>query len=227
MATYTIYTEGVADVKFLEDILKARFDITALKPIKLIDKTAIIYFTINSHTLILKSFGGIGFFNGANNQDIISKDLERGTKDDKIAFVIDADTEKHSGPYGGFVKRTQFFTTTFRVTSDKVFLFPSNSQDGDLEVLLEKIIPKKNKVIFLSFEIYKKLLLISMRFLDRKANLPIRKVKIYSYLSVLEGSELARDQFREYTKAENWNLHHYNLNPLITFLTNFLAPINV
>ncbi len=109
-----------------------------------------------------------------------------------------------------------------------LFLFPNNQDAGDLETLLEHIVPPKNLPIFECWEKYEECLRHKATPLVRPAPLPplttpARKTKIYGYLEALLGTSEAekkkiKEASREYRNAEHWDLNAIYLNPLKQFL---------
>ena len=109
-----------------------------------------------------------------------------------------------------------------------LFLFPNNQDAGDLETLLEHIIPPKNQPIFRCWEQYEECLRHNATPLVRPTPLPplttpARKTKIYGYLEALLGTSKAekkkiKEASREYRNAEHWDLNANYLNPLKLFL---------
>jgi len=101
------------------------------------------------------------------------------------------------------------------------FLFPNNSDTGNLETLLCKIINPINKPVFECFEAYQ----VCLEGSSLKA--PGLKSKIFAYLETLYGSENdKRLQYknRDYLNPEHWNLDHEYLTPLKQFLLAHIQP---
>ena len=96
----------------------------------------------------------------------------------------------------------------------KLFLFPDNSSEGNIEDLLEKIILPNKQDIFECFEAYKKCLTEK----NKDYQLPDKKAKIYSYKEAL-GAKHGEEQF----KPEHWNFDSPALDPLKNFLLENLG----
>lgn len=116
----------------------------------------------------------------------------------------------------------------FQPSQYSLFLFPNNQDPGDLEVLLERIIPSKNQPIFECWEKYERCLQLHATPLVRPAPLlplttPARKTKIYGYLEALLGDsntekKKIKERERTYNNPEHWELNSSFLSPLREFL---------
>ncbi|OAV70736.1 hypothetical protein Barb6_01641 [Bacteroidales bacterium Barb6] len=106
----------------------------------------------------------------------------------------------------------------------ELFLFPNNQDSGALEDLLEKIIIDKNQPIFDCWHGYEKCL--QSKEIEGRAyplTTPTKKTKIYGYLEALLGTskedkKKIKEQERDYTNNEHWNLDADYLIPLKEFL---------
>jgi len=99
----------------------------------------------------------------------------------------------------------------------ELFLFPNNSDSGDLEILLENIIPENNKEIINCMNNYKSCIVN----LNRNLTVPINKAKIYAYLEALlpkKDSKKIHFSSRDYQNKEHWNLDSEYLLSLKGFL---------
>ncbi len=111
--------------------------------------------------------------------------------------------------------------------SAKIFLFPNNQDTGDLESLLERIIPiDKQDIIKNCFTDYEKCLdsLKNRPLNPIQTYAPIQKSKIYSYVEVQYESktqkEKARGTKRDYRDTNIWDLNCDAIKPLLNFLEN-------
>jgi len=101
----------------------------------------------------------------------------------------------------------------------ELFLFPNNEDKGDLETLLENIIPEDNKNIINCWDNYEN----CIGKLSKNLTIPANKTKIYAYLEVLLGKtqeekKKIKERSRDYKNKKHWNLNSdYLLN-----LKNFL-----
>lgn len=110
----------------------------------------------------------------------------------------------------------------------ELFLFPNDHDPGDLESLLEKIIPQKNIPLLVCWEKYEESLQSYATPFIRPAPLlpltaPARKTKIYAYLEALLGEskkekERIKESKREYHNEEHWDLNSNHLSCLKNFL---------
>lgn len=96
----------------------------------------------------------------------------------------------------------------------KLFLFPDNSNNGNIEDLLEQIILPDEQGIFECFENYEKCLK------EKNYPLPDKKAKIYSYKKTL--GALAEKHREAQFKPEYWNFDSPALDPLKHFLSENL-----
>lgn len=113
-----------------------------------------------------------------------------------------------------------------------LFLFPNNQDPGDLETLLELIIPDKNRPILDCWYCYENKLKSYATPRVRPIPLPplttpARKTKIYGYLEALLGEsksekEKIKEKKREYNNPEHWDLNSVSLSPLREFLKEHL-----
>ncbi|MGP1362540.1 MAG: DUF3226 domain-containing protein [Bacteroides sp.] len=113
-----------------------------------------------------------------------------------------------------------------------LFLFPNNCDSGDLETLLERIIPSQNKPILECWEMYECCLQKHATPKVRSTSqtpltTPTRKTKIYGYLEALLGTsnrekEKIKEAKRDYHNERHWDLSSANLSPLQQFLQNYL-----
>jgi hypothetical protein len=101
------------------------------------------------------------------------------------------------------------------------FLFPNNSENGDLENLLENIINMNNKDIFDCWISYEDCLNSK----EKDYTTPAKKTKIYAYLEALLKSskkqkEKIKEAKRDYLNSDHWDLNSDYLKPLKEFLTS-------
>lgn len=100
-----------------------------------------------------------------------------------------------------------------------VFLIPNDSNQGNLETLLENIINKDNLELFECWNNY-------INCLDSKKKeytTPNKKAKIFAYLEALldkSDSEKINVEKRNYLDTNHWDLNSTYLDPLKTFLMN-------
>lgn len=99
----------------------------------------------------------------------------------------------------------------------ELFLFPDNSNNGNLEDLLEQIILPDKQDIFECFKAYKRCL----EERNKGYQLPNQKAKIYSYKEAL--GALDKDHKEKQFKPEYWDFDNSALNPLKHFLLENLG----
>ncbi|MBC7747088.1 MAG: hypothetical protein H7Z76_00665 [Methylotenera sp.] len=196
---FKIFVEGEADLKFIKDFVKIQFNQELLKNDVII---------LGGWTGIIKEKDKFIINSGPNNDEGIN------------LVILDADDETN---LGGFEKRKAellAFKKELKIEFE-LFLFPINNQNGDLEMLLSRIINPENQEIFDCWNGFER----CISSLKKEYTVPARKTKIYAYLEVLHGTtgsekDKIKDRNRDFTKAEHWDLNHEQLLPLY----NFLAP---
>lgn len=107
----------------------------------------------------------------------------------------------------------------------ELFLFPNNSAPGTVETLLEGVINPANQCVIDCWHEYEKNL--EKQHIAWKTppepTCPSEKSKIYGYLEALVGTtksekERIKDQNRDFTVPEHWNLNANAIQPLKEFL---------
>ena len=195
MAGVKLFIEGVADRKFLQDVVLNFFK-------KKLDTKA--------------DFVELGGYTNIDNADV----LFQSNSDSGGTNLLFLDTD-YPNTNGGFEKR---FRETIAKKAElnidfELFLFPNQHDDGDLEVLLERIINPAHQDIFDCWADYEGCL--SAR--ARNYTVPARKTKIYGYMEALHGTsksqkEKAKEQNRDYLNAAHWDLNNQALARLVEFL---------
>lgn len=230
-----IWTEGVADQKFLADVLNLWFKTDnhwneTDKGYDCRDALGNIQVKIRianaSNSADAKSTGGKDYFISQKvwQRKTIALFRDNESQDVKNLIVLDADDD--------FKKRQLEVQETvvgvsFNPQND-LFLWPTHRDNGDLERLLEQIIQPKHKIIFDCWDQYEGCL---KRHPNEKYTTPARKTKIYAYLEALLGEsnsekEKIKERKRNYTNPDHWNLDHTKepLKPLYDFLKKHLMP---
>jgi hypothetical protein len=184
MRQVTIFVEGIADKKFLHDLILAWYGVD-----------------IN---LKEKKEGSIIDCGGKGNLQNLTTTFERNYALGFANLVIfDADTPLNAG---GFAPRTAEILRikqNLKLNFD-LFLFPNNQEDGDLETLLERIAVQND--ILECWAGYESCLKTA----NASYYLPAKKSKIYSYLEVLTGnSDQSKDSNRNFLNVSHWNLSNY------------------
>ena len=197
-----IYVEGVADAKFIQDLIK---------------------YWYQADLIIGKPDGGISDILIVDGKDklIKSKPLFEQNYDSNIKSIVifDADT---------FEIESKVFENYRLEFPIEHFLLPDNQSDGDLETLLEKIINPKNIAIFECWDAYEKCLRLYPK---NNFTTPARKTKIYAYLEALLGEsknqkKLIKEAERDYQTPNHWNLDSPALHNLKQFLNTYFLENN-
>ncbi|HOZ62584.1 MAG TPA: hypothetical protein PK914_10730 [Smithellaceae bacterium] len=221
MIKTNIWVEGIADQKFLADVLKMWFGFSLDKKFEFRDASGEVVLRISKGD-------GVSTFSTGDGWEKIKQSFEeneaRGTKN---LIIIDADED--------FDKRKkQVVETVVEVNFDSdadLFLWPDHhphAEKGDLEKLLEQIIHPEHQPIFNCWDNYENCL---RGYSDKKYTTPARKTKIYAYLEALLGEtrnekEKIKERERDYSNSAHWNLDHTKepLKPLYEFLKKHLVP---
>lgn len=121
----------------------------------------------------------------------------------EIEIIVIADADKNT---------REKVSKKLRGLKYDLFLFPDNSNNGNLEDLLEQIILPEEEGIFECFENYKKCL----KERNKGYQLPNKKGKIYSYKEAL--GALDKERKEKQFKSEYWDFDSSALDPLKHFL---------
>ena len=202
MKKVQIFVEGIADQKFLQDIISEWYG---------------VHLTMGS----LSKSGDILETQGKDVFETENK-LKQLTQIFKLnrlnnvqnLLIFDADKFYNTQLNISEIAKEQGF---------KFFLLPDNQSDGDLETLLEKIINPANHTIFDCWKDYEQCL-------SQKPNFttPARKTKIYAYLEALVGEsksqkDLIKEAKRDYRNKLHWILDTQEA-PILQRLKSFLDP---
>lgn len=186
----TIFVEGEADLKFITDFVLHKFN----------------------HSLI----------KGTEIQEVKGKDSLRAFQ---INFKQSSETKTNllifdaDGSFGDRLNDLERSKSELNIEF-QTFLFPNNTENGDLETLLENIINQNRQKIINCFNVFQNCLEEAQH---DNLRLPNRKDKIYMYASLLSSNELAKESKRNYRNADLWNLDSDHLNPLYNFLSPYFS----
>jgi hypothetical protein len=193
MPNFRIFTESIADVKFLKDYIEEVF------------------------TVILNDddFDTLGSWSGYKAGRNLKASIKQNTEDSKTTIlIIDADSN--------FNNRQQEVVNDFAGfnTPISLFLFPNNSNNGSLEnILCETAIEKQIIQCFEEYEIciagHQTPVIKSKVFAYLDALLPSANKKN-------DKNDLIQEKNRNYRNTDHWDLRHEFLNPLKEFLAPFL-----
>ena len=212
MAKIDIWVEGVADQKFIADLLNSWYGLVFNKKFECRDNGRQIEVNIR------QSGGVTSFISEEGWYEIESIFKENEVQGVKNLAILDADESFEQRKS----KVNQTITAaTFSIETD-LFLWPYNQHAGDLENLLEQIINPENKSIFECWEAYEECLKNTP---GKTFTLPARKTKIYAYLEALLGEtnkekEKIKEREREYTNQKHWILG--NSSGPLKYLKKFL-----
>jgi len=202
-----VIVEGIADIIFFRDYFKFLYiDLEIVKEAK-------VTLTLKSETLeiVILESGGL------TKLKFLKTRIQDDIKDKYKVFVIqDADNEDKD--YGGVKSRKQYLSdekTKLEIDFES-FLFPNDSDDGDLETLLLQIVQEDK---YNQFEnCHTGYIDCLEHFLKKKIIKDFRKEKnyIYTYLSLYEGHHVAKERDRVYDKTY-WDFSSNALIPLKKF----------
>ena len=198
---YTIYVEGIADVRFLSQYIHHLFGIMVPKEriVKLEGWTNLKGTTWQQRMRAITDKGGTNI------------------------VIIDADKDIDA-------RRSDVLSWKEENALEfELFLLPNNQDTGALEDLLENIINPNNRPIFDCWENYEKEL-VTLDIPGRTPpplTTPAKKTKIYGYLEALLGEsntqkELIKEVNRNYENTLHWSLDAEYLEPLKEFLVKYL-----
>ena len=198
---YTIYVEGIADVRFLSQYIHHLFGI-------MVPKERIV------------KLDGWTNLKGTTWQQRMRAITDKGGTN---IVIIDADKDIDA-------RRSDVLSWKEENALEfELFLLPNNQDTGALEDLLENIINPNNRPIFDCWENYEKEL-VTLDIPGRTPpplTTPAKKTKIYGYLEALLGEsntqkELIKEVNRNYENTQHWNLDEEYLEPLKKFLVENL-----
>jgi len=199
MTIPNIFVEGDADVKFIKDYFYFLFEV------KLQNKN------------IQKTGGWTKITSDNSEGESIRNLLKINTANDEINLLIfDADEKPKE-------RRKEIETWKTKFSLDfEIFLFPNNKNKGELEDLLEQIIPEDNLDLIECWKNYEECLNTKSKSRKKVLTIPAKKSKIYCYLEALVGKsntekEKIKDRKRNFLEKEHWELNSSNLLPLKEF----------
>jgi len=197
-----IFVEGKGDEKFIDSYIKHLAENNTLDDYEIISTSG----WTNLHLLV--------------NQFQENSDTG-GTN----IVIFDADYEANNG---GFNTRSQQLAEKIAELAIEatVFLFPTNTENGDYELLLERIVNPSHGILLNCFENYEQCVRNGMDGTDLQYALPLRKAKIYSYISSMPTSRKEKEKIKKgdflFENTEYWNLDSVVLDPLKAFLIDNL-----
>lgn len=212
MSNVQIFVEGIADQKFLQDLIVEWYGVTLSMG------------TVNKPGDILSLGGKTAFDSPETIKNLTPLFQQLSIQEIPAIVIFDADT---------FAENKQYLTPHSGTHGFTFFLLPDNAADGDLETLLEELIHPDNQVIFTCWQNYEQCLRgqKTNRTSSGEFTLPARKTKIYAYLEALVGEtksekDKIKESNRDYRNPLHWNIDpvHPPLKPLKEFLDPFFNP---
>ncbi len=222
-----IWTEGIADQKFLADVIEHWFGLKFDRNQSKEEETVFEY--KNEDDLVkIQSLGGKDTLlsEEKSKQELSAPFALNVLQGIQNLVVLDADDDPTT-------RKKEIESARKNLSIDfPCFLLPDDSREGDIEILLQEIINPQNSVIFECWQSYEDCLSQkeNPQAPNRKFTLPARKTKIYAYLEALLGEskkqkELIKEAKRNYQKPEHWILDHTKepLKTLYDFLKQHLG----
>jgi hypothetical protein len=165
--------------------------------------------------------------NGWTKIDKFDNELKKTTDAGHNNYLIfDADSLTNNG---GFVKRlNELEKKKIELNIQfETFLFPNHSEDGDFELLLERIVNPGHQKLLDCFKQYEDCISQYKNGEQYIYQLPMRKAKIYSYVDAFPKSRREKEDFKKgdysFLKMEWWNLQSPSLNPLKEYLQRIVG----
>ena len=170
------------------------------------------------------------FMNGFGNlfnETILNQIKSSIDNDDRCIAFLDADTCRKGG---GFDAKSKWLADNKKKHGVEfpVFLYPDNSNNGDVECLMEHIARRDlHKCWFDCFEDYEKCVLgIKNSEGNNIYNIPNLKGKLHTYISSMNLSSKEKSKIGSgnwlFENENYWNLKSKELIPLIEFLRTHL-----
>lgn len=129
----------------------------------------------------------------------------------KLIVIFDADNDINKS-----IDNIKTNLKNYNLDDKDIFLFPNNKDNGALEDILINIAVRKE--IINCFDNY-----IECIKLLENINIPIDKSKIYAYLDSIKGYDKnkIKEEERDYTNKEIWDISNDFLNPLKEFFNQY------
>jgi hypothetical protein len=202
MFKYLLIVEGIADIIFFRDYLQSLYSTLEKKSERLRGANPTIEFhqelillSENLEIVILESGGCTKLGN--------IRTRIREYMDDEYTILIIHDTDNKNKDYGGIEARTNYLNGQKKEYNIdfEFFLFPNNSEDGDLETLLLRITQKDKYKQF--DDCHTGYINCLEKFIKGKKIKNFRKEKnyIYTYLSLYINDDSAKERNRVYDKT--------------------------
>lgn len=203
---YRIFVEGDADKRFIAQLLESIFN-------ENIPSGNII--PTHGYTNLI----------AVDKERTFINEMQRTTADGGINLVVfdaDSNCETRRRELSDWERRSK--------VNFELFLFPNNSNSGELEDLLRQIINPVNQPVMECWDKYEdSLKAINLPWKnDIPLTIPAKKTRIYAYLEALLGSsrsekEKIKEAKRDYLNKNHWDLNAQALHNLIDFLESNLS----
>ena len=203
---YRIFVEGDADKRFIAQLLESIFN-------ENIPSGNII--PTHGYTNLI----------AVDKERTFINEMQRTTADRGINLVVfdaDSNCETRRRELSDWERRSK--------VNFELFLFPNNSNSGELEDLLRQIINPVNQPVMECWDKYEdSLKAINLPWKDGiPLTIPAKKTRIYAYLEALLGSsrsekEKIKEAKRDYLNKNHWDLNAQALHNLIDFLESNLS----
>ncbi|MDA3894002.1 MAG: hypothetical protein PF517_20270 [Salinivirgaceae bacterium] len=198
-----IFVEGIADMKFIKDYISQQYNYQLAKQD------------------IVETNGWTSIYSEGKSELLVNQMNSNTANEGVNILLFDADLD-----YAERLKQIEEWKKKLNLEFE-IFLWPNNSDTGDLEKVLENIINQNNSAIFDCWDIYENCL-SSKTIIGRgiPLTIPAKKTKIYGYLEALVGEtksqkEKIKERNRDYKDANHWDLNSDTLIPLKEFLNPF------
>lgn len=197
---YRIFVEGDADKRFIAQLLESIFN-------ENIPSGNII--PTHGYTNLI----------AVDKERTFINEMQRTTADGGINLVVfdaDSNCETRRRELSDWERRSE--------VNFELFLFPDNSNSGELEDLLRQIINPVNQPVMECWDKYEdSLKAINLPWKDGiPLTIPAKKTRIYAYLEALLGSsrsekEKIKEAKRDYLNKNHWDLNAQALHNLLIF----------
>ncbi len=214
MEKYYILVEGKADVTFIRDYLQFLYEDLELLKEKSKNKSKEKELKNETTHIKIEAVGGYTTI----KKHLKSKLEELKDFNYKIFVIQDADNPQKQD--GGVIDRMKYLE---KIKNDlnidfKIFLFPDNKNDGDLETLLLKIV--KEEKFNQTLDCYKKYAECANN-IDSSWTKEFLENKnvVYNYFRIYKGMTGAKEENRKFS-SDYWDFNNEALKPLKAFFIN-------
>lgn len=220
MRTINLYVEGKSDLIFLCQLLVhvCKFDL------KLDLRTWKASYSIPGKMILsvqtITPKDGEGGIDAKKIQSLVKEiqtvNMPKGLES---VLFIDADSDKHVHPKGGFISRDEYLKKLQKEATFEYFIIPTHSEDGNLETILDDIVCDRGKDFYTCLTKYVDGLL-ALTGVSRPQyiidNPQLTKEKIAWYVYMMEGKD--KKVASGLQNAELWNFQSSKLTALTDFL---------